>query len=185
MRCAVALLLLTLAIAAQAAGPDHDPALKARLAKALAQSTGQSDRFDAEVWLTDMGRRLLKRIEDPDERYTILKHVYVEANRAGLRPELVLAVIDVESRFDRYAISEAGARGLMQVMPFWLEELDRPDDNLFDIGTNLRFGCTILQYYLEREKGNLTRALARYNGSVGKVWYPQRVFTAQRKRWYQ
>lgn len=178
-------LFLLLFSAGPLADSGVDPALKLRLAQALADSTGQRDRFDAEVWLTDMANRLQKVVPDPDERYAILKHVYIEANRAGLHPELVLAVIQVESRFDRFALSEAGARGLMQVMPFWLKELNRPGDDLFHIPTNLRFGCTILKYYLDMEQGDLTRALARYNGSVGKNWYPQRVYTALQTRWYR
>jgi soluble lytic murein transglycosylase-like protein len=94
-------------------------------------------------------------------------------------------VIQVESNFDRFAISEAGARGLMQVMPFWLKELERPDANLFETQTNLRFGCTILRYYLDMEKGNTTRALARYNGSKGSLRYPNLVYAALRERWYR
>ena len=131
-----------------------------------------------------MSRRLGKKVSDPEERLLILKTVHYEARRAKLPPELVLSVIDIESNFDRFAISHAGARGLMQVMPFWLDEIGRPDDDLFDIRTNLRMGCTILRHYLDREKGNRTRALARYNGSIGKVWYPQRVYRALSKRWY-
>jgi soluble lytic murein transglycosylase-like protein len=114
----------------------------------------------------------------------ILRLAHREARRAGLPPELVLAVINVESNFDRFAISNAGAEGLMQVMPFWLDEIGHPDDNLFDIGTNLRLGCTILKLYLKREHGNMHRALARYNGSIGEHWYPQRVFKALRTTWY-
>jgi soluble lytic murein transglycosylase-like protein len=131
-----------------------------------------------------MSQRLHRKVKDPQERLLILKTVHYEAARADLPPELVLSVIDIESNFDRFAISSAGARGLMQVMPFWLDEIGRPGDDLFDIHTNLRMGCTILRHYLDREKGNRTRALARYNGSVGKVWYPQRVYSALRKRWY-
>ena len=151
------------------------------LARAFARRVGPT----GEVWLTDMSWRL-KRWDEvpPEERILILKTVHQEATRAGLAPELVLSVIHVESNFDRFAISSAGARGLMQVMPFWLDELDRPDDDLFDIRTNIRFGCTILKHYLDREKGNHSRALARYNGSLGQLWYPQRVFDAMRKRWY-
>ena len=111
--------------------------------------------------------------------------MHQEAKRANLEPELVLAVIDVESNFDRFAISVAGARGLMQVMPFWLDEIGRPDDNLFHVQTNLRMGCTILRYYLDREDGSLTRGLARYNGSVGKVWYPRRVLKKLNSKWYR
>jgi soluble lytic murein transglycosylase-like protein len=163
--------------------PDED--MRQALMRAVNSSDSFTDRFDAEVWLTDMSTRLASRVKNPEERLTILKRVHYEATRAKLDPELVLALINVESNFDRFAISSAGARGLMQIMPFWLDEIGRPEDNLFDINTNLRFGCTILNIYLEREKGNMFRALARYNGSVGKSWYPQRVFNALSNRWYR
>lgn len=162
-----------------------DPELKQRLQLAVANSTSFEDKFTATVWLTDMALRLEKRVQDPAERVEILKTVHHEAQLADLDPELVLAVIDIESAFDRYAISSAGARGLMQVMPFWLEELNRPDDNLFDIQTNVRMGCTILRYYLEMENDQLGPALARYNGSVGKTWYPQRVMDRLSARWFR
>ena len=129
--------------------PDAD--MRTALQEAINSSDSFQDRFDAEVWLTDMSVRLQARVEDPEERLTILKRVHYEAKRAGLEPELVLALIQVESNFDRFAISSAGARGLMQIMPFWLDEIGRPGDNLFDIDTNLRFGCTILKIYLQRE----------------------------------
>ncbi len=159
--------------------------MRAVLTDAIQSSDSFDDRFDAEVWLTDMSQRLSRKVSDPEERLYILKTAHYEASRANLPPEMVLALIEVESNFDRFAISHAGARGLMQVMPFWLDEIGRPDDDLFDIHTNLRMGCTILNLYLEREKGDRTRALARYNGSVGKVWYPQRVYKALSRRWYR
>ncbi len=162
-----------------------DPALKTRLQSAIADTGSFDDKFTATVWLTDMAVRLDKRVADPDERIEILQHVHLEAHRAELPPELVLAVIDTESAFDRFAISVAGARGLMQVMPFWLDELEVPEANLFDIQTNLRLGCTILRYYLDWEKGDLTKALARYNGSVGKTWYPNIVMQRLGTRWFQ
>ena len=171
------------ALAATTERPDAE--LRAELVRAIASSDSFADRFEAEVWLTDMSRRLARKVPDAAERLLILKSVHYEATRAGLPPELVLAVIDVESNFDRFAISHAGARGLMQVMPFWLDEIGRPGDDLFDIRTNLRLGCTILKHYLDRERGDRTRALARYNGSVGKTWYPQRVFVALSRRWYR
>ena len=111
--------------------------------------------------------------------------MHAEATRANLEPELVLAVVDVESRFDRFAISRVGARGLMQIMPFWRKEIGRSDDNLFHVKTNLRYGCTILRYYLDAESGNLARALARYNGSLGRRDYPSRVFQALNTHWYK
>lgn len=155
------------------------------LRKSIAQTDGFSDRFDAEVWLLDMGQRLKKRLPDSVERLALLKQIHHEATRNNLPPELVLAVIDVESSFNRFALSEAGAQGLMQVMPFWLKEIGRSRDNLFDVATNLRFGCAILRLYLDRENGNLSRALARYNGSSGRYEYPALVLNALNRRWYQ
>lgn len=179
----VALLWANTGWTATQARPDAQE--RALLSHAIANAQSFHDRFDAEVWLTDMAHRL-KRWDKvpPQERLLILRTVHQEATRLGLSPELVLSVMQVESNFDRYAISSAGARGLMQVMPFWLDELDRPNDDLFDIRTNIRFGCTILRHYLDRERGHHARALARYNGSVGKLWYPNLVFEAMRKRWY-
>lgn len=162
-----------------------DVQLKQRLIVALSKHESFKDRFDAEVWLADMSNRLAKVLPDETERLELLRHIHKEAVRAELPPELVLAVIQVESNFDRFAISEAGARGLMQVMPFWLKELGRPNDNLFHVQTNLRFGCTILRYYLDMEKGNRTRALARYNGSLGSYRYPNLVYSALRNKWFR
>lgn len=173
----------TSALAATQERPDDT--LREILTEAIESSDSFRDRFEAEVWLTDMSNRLASRVEDPEERLTILKTVHYEARRAGLQPELVLAIINVESNYDRFAISSAGARGLMQIMPFWLDEIGHPQDNLFHITTNIRFGCTILSYYLERENGDMYRALARYNGSIGKRWYPRRVFSALNRRWYE
>jgi soluble lytic murein transglycosylase-like protein len=142
------------------------------------------DRFEAEVWLVDMSGRLNKFIKDPKKRLTILRAVHREATLSQLKPDLVLALIEVESHFDNYAISRVGAQGLMQIMPFWKDEIGRPEDNLTDINTNISYGCRILQFYLQREKGNWMKALARYNGSYGKYWYPERVMDAWRKRWF-
>ncbi|MBD2859790.1 lytic transglycosylase domain-containing protein [Spongiibacter sp. KMU-158] len=131
-----------------------------------------------------MSQRISPFIKDPEQRLPFLQNVHREASAAKLPPELVLALIQIESGFDRFAVSSAGAQGLMQVMPFWKNEIGRPDDNLSLVSTNLRYGCQILQFYLQRERGNYHRALARYNGSLGKSWYPERVFKAWRKRWY-
>ncbi len=190
LRAASRLLLLLAALLFGAPAPAAtqerpDAEMRALLIEAVQSSDSFNDRFDAEVWLTDMSHRLARKVPDPEERLLILKTVHYEATRAGLPPELVLALIEVESNFDRFAISYAGARGLMQVMPFWLEEIGRPDDDLFDIRTNLRMGCTILRLYLDREHGDRTRALARYNGSVGKAWYPQRIYRALAERWHR
>ncbi len=184
-RLLAVLALLCSGIVTAATQERPDAEMRQLLISAAHSSDSFEDRFDAEVWLTDMSKRLKRKVSDPEERLLILKIVHYEATRADLPPELVLALIEVESNFDRFAISSAGARGLMQVMPFWLDEIGRPDDDLFDIHTNLRMGCTILRLYLDREKGDRMRALARYNGSVGKVWYPQRVFKALSNRWYR
>ena len=134
-------------------------------------------------WLEEMSRRLEKRIPDPNARKELLTTIHYEATRAGLDPQLVLGVIHVESRFRKYAISKAGARGYMQVMPFWVDTIGNREDNLFHMRTNLRYGCTILRHYLDLEKGNLYLALGRYNGSRGKPEYPGRVNAAWQKQW--
>lgn len=160
-----------------------DAEMRTYLKNTIATADSFNDRFDAEVWLVDMSGRLQRYIKSPKRRLDILRLVHKEAARTGLKPELVLSVIHVESLFNRFAISRVGAQGLMQVMPFWKKEIGRPKDNLTDNATNIRYGCTILSYYLKKEKGNLTRALARYNGSLGKTWYPNRVFSAWDRFW--
>jgi soluble lytic murein transglycosylase-like protein len=138
---------------------------------------------DAHKWIHAMSERLRRRIPDRKERIELLKAVQHEATRAGLDPQLVLGVIEVESGFRKYATSTAGARGYMQVMPFWTEVLKRPGDNLYRMRTNLRYGCVILRHYLDLEKGDFFRALGRYNGSLGQVEYPRAVEAAWRGRW--
>jgi len=171
------------ALAAEATQPIN-PELKALLKKAANESDGFKDRFDAEVWLADMSKRLEKKLPYPAYRIELLKNVHYEATRAKLQPELVLAVIHVESNFNPYAISRVGARGLMQVMPFWMKEIGKPGDSLFRLQTNLRYGCTILKYYLDKENGNLMHALARYNGSPGQRTYPAKIYQVLRTNWY-
>jgi soluble lytic murein transglycosylase-like protein len=181
---AVVLLAFATILAAATTERPNDE-LRSLLIHAINDSDSFDDRYDAEVWLMDMTSRLQPLVNDTGERLDILRLAHAEARRNDLQPELVLAVIQVESRFDRFAISRAGARGLMQIMPFWLDEIGRPQDNLFQIHTNLRLGCTILRYYLDAENGDMVRALARYNGSPGKTWYAQRVFAALRDHWYR
>jgi soluble lytic murein transglycosylase-like protein len=130
-----------------------------------------------------MTRGVAARFPDEESARQFLALVRYEAMRAGLDPHLVLAVIEVESRFRKYAVSKAGARGLMQVMPFWVKELGETSHNLFQERTNMRYGCTILRHYLDREKGNMTNALARYNGTLGQPQYSNRVLKAWRERW--
>lgn len=183
---ALLLMLLGLCQSAFAATLERpDDQLRNLLEKTISEADSFQDRFDAEVWLMDMSNRLKSLVPDHDQRLELLKNIHYEATKAGLHPEMVLAVINVESNFDRWAISHAGAQGLMQVMPFWLKEIPQAGDNLFDIRTNLRFGCTILKHYIDREKGDFQRALARYNGSLGKTWYPNRVFKLLTKRWFK
>jgi soluble lytic murein transglycosylase-like protein len=180
--------LLLLAGPAQA-GPtgEPEPELRARLAQAIHQGAGFDDRYDAEVWLTDMSTRMQhfvpKAMPDAAKRLDFLQLVHAEAVKAGISPELVLAVINVESGFDRLAISRSGAFGYMQIMPFWLREIGQGGDNLFQPRTNLRMGCTILRYYLDKEHNNYKRALARYNGSYGRADYSYLVLHLLNQRW--
>lgn len=162
-----------------------DEELRTQLKQAANDTDSFADHFDAQVWLTDMSRRLEKRIPDHNSRINLLQNIHREATRSGLEPELVLSVIHVESNFNSYAISRAGARGLMQVMPFWLKEIGRPGDSLFHDKTNLRYGCTILKYYLAKEHGNRVLALARYNGSRGSRQYPALVYKSLNTTWYR
>lgn len=162
-----------------------DPELRKRLINAINQSSSFDDRFHAEVWLLDMSNRLSIRVKNTDTRLMLLRSIHREATKAELPPELVIALIDIESRFDRFAISRSGAQGLMQIMPFWLNEIGHPDDNLMDIDTNLRMGCTILKYYLDMENGHIRRALARYNGSLGSWVYPDKVISVLNRHWYR
>ncbi|MFT7411493.1 MAG: soluble lytic murein transglycosylase-like protein [Oleispira sp.] len=184
-------LLTTLAFFSAAIMPNNafalntvDPILKKALAEAVGSAKSFDDKFEAQVWLVDMSARLKRFIKDPQERLTLLRMVHQEATRADLSPELVISVIHVESAFNAYAVSYVGAQGLMQVMPFWKKELGRKDDNLINAAINLRYGCTILKHYLKREKGDWIRALARYNGSLGRTKYPEKVMNFWQKYWF-
>jgi soluble lytic murein transglycosylase-like protein len=138
---------------------------------------------DGHKWVDEMHRRLRQRMPDRKQRWEFLKTVQYEAKRAGLDPQLVLGLIEVESGFRKYAVSSAGARGYMQVMPFWQALIGEPHHNLFKLRTNLRYGCVILRYYLDREKGDYFRALGRYNGSLGQPDYPNAVHARWHGRW--
>lgn len=142
-----------------------------------------ADAAEGERWLQSMSSRMARFVPDAAERRRLLINIHYEASRAGLDPQVVLGLIEVESAFRQYAISGVGARGLMQVMPFWKNHIGKPSHNLFDIRTNLRYGCTILRHYNNVEKGNLSRALARFNGSLGSSKYPNAVLGAWRNRW--
>ncbi len=139
--------------------------------------------LDARRWLAAMSGRLAKRMPDRLQREEFLVTVHYEAKRAGLDPQLVLGLIQVESNFRKYAVSHAGARGYMQVMPFWIKLIGDREHNLFHLRINLRYGCVILRHYLDIEKGDLYRALGRYNGSLGKPQYPALVERAWKRDW--
>jgi soluble lytic murein transglycosylase-like protein len=174
------------------AGEQKYEPLSASVRSALHQSVADTasprhafaDEMDGAVWLADMSTRMQKYIPDAAARRDFLVTAHYEATRAGLDPQLVLAVAEVESSFRKYAISRAGARGYMQVMPFWVELIGEQEHNLFSLRTNLRYGCTILRHYLDIERGNLVRALSRYNGTLGKPHYPNRVRRALARNWH-
>ena len=178
----LALLLLTAPeLSAESAGDRA--ALSAYLNRALSAQDGFEDRYAAEVWLVDMQQGVASFLTDPTERLDLLTRIHQQAGELNLPPELVLSVIEVESAFNRHAISRVGAQGLMQVMPFWKDEIGRSDDNLTDTPTNLRYGCHILRFYLDREDQNLNHALAAYNGSSGCLRYPNKVRAAWESHW--
>lgn len=190
MRLLIAILMLLEASAAIAGAQIYEPlsaSVQAALHKAVSDSrpptTSFSNPLDAVEWLAEMSPRLEKRIPNREYRLDLLRSIHYEATRAGLDPQLVLGLMQVESGFRKYAVSSAGARGYMQVMPFWVRLIGRPDDSLFDLRTNLRYGCTILRHYLDIEKGDLFRALGRYNGSLGKPEYPNVVRAAWQNQW--
>ena len=170
------------------AGAQQYEVLSASVRAALASAVNDRGSvdfkdLDTRAWVRVMTRRAVARFPDEEAARQFLSMVRYEALRAGLDPHLVLAVIEVESKFRKYAVSRAGARGYMQVMPFWVKEIGEPGHNLFHERTNLRYGCTILRHYLDRERGNVANALARYNGSLGQPQYPGLVLKALRERW--
>lgn len=191
MRRWLAALLLGLAPGLAMAGAQRYEALaesvRAQLQRAIADRAvprlAFADPLEGQVWLKAMSQRMARFVADPFEREELLATVHYEASRAGLDPELVLGLIEVESRFRKYAVSRAGARGYMQVMPFWREIIGEHDHNLFSLRVNLRYGCIILRHYLDIERGNLFRALGRYNGSLGRPEYPAMVRAAWKTRW--
>jgi len=186
-RSAVALLAAWLALAGQAvADAQRDPELRGIVTQAIATAECFPDKFDSAVWFTMMEPKLRRTVRDTAERMQILKTAFCEAHRPGMQrlpPGLVMAVMDIESRFDRWAVSSAGAVGLMQVMPFWPEQLGMKRHQLTQIEANMRMGCAILRFYLQREKNDVRRALARYNGSVGRREYPDLVVNRWTRNW--
>jgi soluble lytic murein transglycosylase-like protein len=190
LRTLVAILLIAAALSAFAGAQLYEPladSVRVRLSQQVSDRGVPEMVFrstaDAQRWLTDMDARLEKRIPDRKQRLELLRTVHYEATRARLDPQLVLGVIEVESGFRKYAVSRAGARGYMQVMPFWLKLIGQPGHNLFHLRTNLAYGCAILRFYLDKENGDYYRALGRYNGSLGQPGYPNLVLSAWRGRW--
>jgi hypothetical protein len=175
---------------AQAGAQLYEPmqaTVRASLSRAISDQAVSFHAFDTEgesrQWLADMGRRLQRRMPDALLREEFLMTLHYEALRAGLDVQMVLGLIQVESAFRKYAVSVAGARGYMQVMPFWVDVIGQKDHNLFHLRTNLRYGCVILRHYIDIERGNLFRALGRYNGSLGKPDYPNLVVRAWVNHW--
>ncbi len=190
LRSLLAVILCALPLSGLAGAQLDEPLSeqsRALLHKAIIDSTSLQLAFgneqEAQAWISAMSARLKKFVPDEFMRIYFLKSLHYEATRAGLDPQLVLGLIQVESGFKKYAISSVGARGYLQVMPFWTKKIGSPSDNLFDMQTNLRYGCTILRYYLNIEHGNLFRALGRYNGSLGQAQYPNMVVSAWKNRW--
>lgn len=186
LRAHAAVVVLLLAGAANAGpAPPASTALRAAVRTALtAPDAGFQDRYARSVWMQTMEARLAPIVKNPARRRRLLLLVHVEATRAGVPPALVLAMINVESNFDRWAVSATGAQGLMQIMPFWLKIAGKPGDNLFDPRTNVRIGCTVLAYYLRQSHGDIAEALQRYYGKHYGNGYAQRVLTLLSNRWY-
>lgn len=191
-RRAAVLGLLVAPLTARAGAQIEEPlidSVRSALSASIAQAAPPRPRFDDVDsrmtylrWLGTMSERLKKRKTETQIRIEFLETVWYEAKRAGLEPSLVLGLVQVESGFRKYVISTAGARGYMQVMPFWTRAIgDGNASRLFHMQTNLRFGCVILRHYLDREKGDMYLALGRYNGSRGRPEYPNAVFAARRQ----
>lgn len=185
------LLLLSLVTVPAFAGAQKEEALTASVTTVMQRSVSEdytphlafANAAEGQAWLAEMSRRLEKKIPDAFMRERLLTAINYESTRAGLDPQMVLGLIQVESGFRKYAISGAGARGLMQVMPFWVRQIGTNQHNLFDMYTNLRYGCTILRHYVDIERGDLYRALGRYNGSLGQPEYPNMVLAAWKVQW--
>ncbi len=186
------LLIATLLLSHPAhAGGQREEALSANVRSSLQRGladtavtrTAFSNPADETAWLKDMSRRLAKRMPNEAERLEFLTTLHWEASRAGVDPQLLLGLIQVESGFKKYAVSPVGARGFTQVMPFWVKAIGNPDHNLFQLRTNLRYGALILRHYIDIERGDYYRALGRFNGSLGRPEYPTLVVGAWKRHW--
>ena len=190
MRSLVLPILLLVPLHAAAGAQQYEPladSVRVRLSSMVSDRAPATMHFsssgDAQRWLDEMEQRLARRVPDRKQRLELLRTVHYEATRARLDPQLVLGVIEVESGFRKYAVSHAGARGYMQVMPFWIKLIGQPKHNLFHLRSNLAYGCAILRHYLDLEDGDYFRALGRYNGSLGQIDYPRQVLAAWKVRW--
>jgi len=189
--CVGLMVVLAIAPPAARAGAQVEEELSANVQNSLHRSVSDypaphlvfTTDVEGTAWLADMSSRLAAKISDWPTRRDFLVTVQYEASRAGLDPQLVLGLIQHESNFRKYAMSTAQARGYMQVMPFWVRQIGNSDHDLFNLRTNLRYGCTILRYYLDRENGDLYRALGRYNGSLGRAEYPSAVVSLMQRYW--
>jgi len=186
----LAALLILAPLQAWAGAQQYEPladAVRARMSTMVSDRAPATMSFkssaDGQRWLAEMDARLERRLPDRKVRQELLRTVHYEALRARLDPQLVLGVIEIESGFRKYAVSAAGARGYMQVMPFWTGLVGTPKHNLFHMRTNIAYGCAILRHYLDIERGDYWRALGRYNGSLGKGEYPNLVLSAWKGRW--
>lgn len=157
--------------------------LQRMLANTAVTQTSLADPADEAAWLKDMSHRLARYMRDEDERMEFLVTLHWEASLAGIDPQLMLALIQVKSGFNKYLVSPDGARGYMQVMPFWTKAIGNPDHNLFQLRTNLRYGALILRHYIDVEKGDMYRALGRYEGSRGRSDFPKLVIGTWKKDW--
>ncbi len=188
----ISLLLASLFLTVPAvAGGQREEAMSANVRSSLQRGladtavtrTAFRQAVDETAWLQEMSRRLSKRMPDESERMEFLTTLHWEASRAGVDPQLMLGLIQVESGFRKYAVSPVGARGYTQVMPFWVKAIGNPDHNLFQLRTNLRYGALILRHYIDIERGDLFRALGRFNGSLGRPEYPNLVVGAWKRHW--
>lgn len=187
-KAGIYILLLCLSFTANAQGKMNEKehmAILTFLQNSFNESSSFKDKYDAQIWMFTQSDKLKRYMKNPEERLILLKAIHREATALELNPDIVLSLIQIESAFNRYAISRVGAQGLMQVMPFWKKEIGRDTDNLTDMLTNLKYGCRILKYYIKREdgKGGLSMALARYNGSYPRTVYTEKVMNAWQNRW--
>ncbi len=163
--------------------PDIQTLLSSNIIDSIKPHLVFNHEENAEAWLNDMSHRLKRWIKDKEERTDILTIIQYESARTGLDPQIILSIITIESNFNKYAKSSKGAVGLMQIMPFWKKLIGNPKQDLFDLQTNIRYGCVIFRYYLEMNNWNIERSLSQYNGSNGLPWYPNLIMNVYNTYW--